>query len=198
MSHTSPFKLLLSKLLDANENGNGWSARCPAHEDRRASLSIAEGDDGRALVNCHAGCTVSAICAAVGLNPSDLFTPSTSTEHGQSRQKLENRRHDNGKPAGKSFATPTEAVAELERRHGPRSNQWTYDDVQGQPAGVMVRWDLTAGGKDFRPVSRHGDKWFIGGMPEPRPLYRLRNWRVRIGSMCPKGKRPPMPRDPSG
>ncbi len=46
---------------------------CPAHEDRRASLSIAQAEDGRALVKCHAGCTVYEICAAVGLRVLDLM-----------------------------------------------------------------------------------------------------------------------------
>ena len=63
----TPVDRLLAKLPDAKQAGKGWSARCPAHEDGRASLSIAEGDDGRALVHCHAGCTADAICAAVGL-----------------------------------------------------------------------------------------------------------------------------------
>ncbi len=69
----TPVERLLAKLPDAKQAGNGWSARCPAHEDRRASLSIGEGEDGRALVNCHAGCKLDAICAAVGLRVVDLM-----------------------------------------------------------------------------------------------------------------------------
>ncbi|MGC8733298.1 MAG: hypothetical protein ACP5RC_13730 [Halothiobacillaceae bacterium] len=38
-----------------HRSGDGWSARCPAHEDRKPSLSITE-RDGRLLVHCHAGC----------------------------------------------------------------------------------------------------------------------------------------------
>src|SRR5688500_12259879 len=68
-----PVERLLAKLPDAKQVGKGWSARCPAHEDRRASLSIAEGDDGRALVKCHAGCKADAICAAIGLRVLDLM-----------------------------------------------------------------------------------------------------------------------------
>lgn len=47
--------------------------RCPAHEDARASLSVSEGRDGRALLKCHAGCTVEAIVASLGLDMKDLF-----------------------------------------------------------------------------------------------------------------------------
>lgn len=60
----TPVQLLLSKLTGVKKSGSGWSARCPGHEDRRASLSISEGDDGRALVHCHAGCPVDEVCAS--------------------------------------------------------------------------------------------------------------------------------------
>ncbi len=164
----TPVERLLEKLPDAKRNGKGWSCRCPAHDDRRASLSIGEGDDGRVLVRCHAGCSVDAVCKAVGLRPADLFLPSTFPT-----PKGEDRRHHIGKPTAKTFATAADAVAELERQHGPRSAHWTYRDASGEPVGVIVRWNLSDGGKDIRPVSRHGDKWIIGGMPEPRPLYAL-------------------------
>ncbi len=69
----TPVERLLGKLPDAKQAGKGWSAQCPAHDDRRASLSISEGDDGRALIKCHAGCAADAICAAVGLRVGDLM-----------------------------------------------------------------------------------------------------------------------------
>ena len=53
--------------------GDGHIARCPAHEDRRQSLSIGTGADGRVLLKCHAGCDVPAILAAAGLSMADLF-----------------------------------------------------------------------------------------------------------------------------
>ena len=51
----------------------GWQSLCPAHEDRSPSLSVREGDDGRALVHCFVGCEVEAILPAVGLQLTDLF-----------------------------------------------------------------------------------------------------------------------------
>jgi putative DNA primase/helicase len=35
--------------------GNGWLAKCPAHEDRKASLSLRDGE-WRLLAFCFAGC----------------------------------------------------------------------------------------------------------------------------------------------
>lgn len=64
---------LLAALPSAKPQGDGWEAKCPAHEDERASLSIGIGDDGRALVKCHAGCTAADIVRALGLTLADLF-----------------------------------------------------------------------------------------------------------------------------
>ena len=69
---------VLGKLGDAGlkRAGDGrWMARCPAHDDRQASLSISRGDDGRALLNCHAGCETADIVAGLGLKLADLFPP---------------------------------------------------------------------------------------------------------------------------
>lgn len=69
----SPIQLLLSRLEGVRRTGKGWMARCPAHPDRHASLSIGEAPTGAVLVHCHAGCTADAICAGIGLSVSDLF-----------------------------------------------------------------------------------------------------------------------------
>ncbi len=54
-------------------------ARCPAHDDRGPSLSVAEAED-RVLVHCFAGCTTEDVCAAVELQLSDLFSEHTPQE----------------------------------------------------------------------------------------------------------------------
>jgi hypothetical protein len=159
----TPLETLLARLSGAKKTGNGWSACCPAHDDRRASLSIAQGDDGTALVKCHAGCDTAAILAALSMKLADLFPPKAGPTPTR-----------NSKPAsgGRMFATAKDAVAELERRHGKRSALWTYNDANGEPAGVVVRWD-GPNGKNIRPVAPQGDGWRIGAMPDPRPLYTL-------------------------
>ena len=64
---------ILAAFTGIKKAGAGWTAKCPAHEDRRASLSIGQGDNGRWLLTCHAGCSLDAILAAVNLETSDLF-----------------------------------------------------------------------------------------------------------------------------
>src|SRR5499427_7483564 len=63
----------IDRSTGVKRHGRNYEARCPAHDDRHSSLSISEGDDGRILLNCFAGCQASAICAAMGLSLGDLF-----------------------------------------------------------------------------------------------------------------------------
>jgi hypothetical protein len=70
---TAPVGLVLDRLAGVRRSGSGWVARCPAHDDRRPSLSIAEGEDGRVLLYCHAGCATRDVVAAMGLRMADLF-----------------------------------------------------------------------------------------------------------------------------
>lgn len=55
----------LAEALDARPSGDGWQARCPAHDDRTPSLSIGAGSDGAPLVHCHAGCEQEAVLEAL-------------------------------------------------------------------------------------------------------------------------------------
>jgi KaiC/GvpD/RAD55 family RecA-like ATPase/5S rRNA maturation endonuclease (ribonuclease M5) len=75
----APTERVLSTLAEHGCNprrsGPGWSARCPAHEDRSPSLSVTESETGNALVHCHAGCTTPDVARAIGLHLVDLFPP---------------------------------------------------------------------------------------------------------------------------
>ena len=71
-----PLDFVLERLSGVKRSGSGFVACCPAHEDRRQSLSVSEGDDGRVLLHCHAGCDPAAVCASLGMTPADLFEKS--------------------------------------------------------------------------------------------------------------------------
>src|SRR5258706_11949285 len=65
---------LLSSLDGVRSTGSGrWLAKCPAHDDKNASLSIRELDDGRVLLHDFAGCEVEHVLCAVGLTFDALF-----------------------------------------------------------------------------------------------------------------------------
>ena len=63
---------LLARLKGVVLSGNGWTARCPTHDDHR---------DGRWLVKCHAGCCLQAITDALGITAADLFDGVGGGEH---------------------------------------------------------------------------------------------------------------------
>ena len=69
-----PAERLLSRLSGVKKTGpDRWIARCPAHGDKRPSLSIRQTDDGRLLVHCWAGCSAAEVVNAAGLGLGDLF-----------------------------------------------------------------------------------------------------------------------------
>ena len=75
--HVTPWEKVLEALRSADCNpkrsGDGWQAKCPAHEDRNPSLSVSKGREGRALVQCHATCSTEDVLAAIDLKLSDLY-----------------------------------------------------------------------------------------------------------------------------
>ncbi|MEX2216178.1 MAG: DUF3987 domain-containing protein [Phycisphaeraceae bacterium] len=172
-----PIDLVLSKLTDAKKVGHcQWRARCSAHDDSDPSLSIGLGDDGRVLLHCFGGCAPESIVAALGLTMADLM-PSGSTGPPSQRKKSNAPagRPRRSKQSGKSmkvYPTAREAVEALEQEYGPRSADWTYSDLDGEPVSMVIRWNK-ATGKVIRPVSRNGSGWSACGMTEPRPLYEL-------------------------
>jgi len=72
---STPVARVLHRLIGVQSRAGGWSAKCPAHEDAIASLSVGIGADDRVLLHCFAGCDVRAIVAALDLALRDLFPP---------------------------------------------------------------------------------------------------------------------------
>jgi len=159
---------ILSRLKNVRRVKGGWQACCPAHDDRRASLSISVGDDGRVLLHCHAGCDVRDVASALGLEMRDLFPQPERSDTHRGATSMNSKEE--------TFDSLGAALAALTKRYGRYSKSWDYLDASGRTVGVVVRWNPRDGGegKTIRPVSRHPDgRWRVAAMPEPRPLYRL-------------------------
>ena len=152
---------VLERFPDARRSGGGWSAKCPAHEDRSPSLSINEGDDGGILIHCHAGCETSAILRAKNLGWGDIM-PETG--------RLTTTASPQSKPG---FKTDGDAIRTLERDKGATSAVWQYHDENGTHVASILRWSTSDGGKKIRPISLHDGEWHVRGMKCPRPLYGL-------------------------
>ena len=77
--------------------GNGKAqALCPAHPDKEASLTITQGNDGKTLLKCHAGCSSESVVLAAGLKMADLFSENRLSEErwrtyieGREKRKIE-------------------------------------------------------------------------------------------------------------
>lgn len=113
----SPLEKVLAALsvhhCNPTKSGNGYKARCPAHDDRSPSLSLSPGDGGRALVNCHAGCQTEHVLAAIGLTLADLFT----SKNGHTNNGFGGA----AKPTGKAFTTVEDALVGV----------YTTDSIEG-------------------------------------------------------------------
>jgi hypothetical protein len=59
-------------MLNARPCGDGWKAICPAHDDKKPSLSIRQGTNGKVLLYCHAGCSKENILRALNLTWKDI------------------------------------------------------------------------------------------------------------------------------
>jgi len=75
---------LLERLDGVRPTGDGYMAKCPAHDDRKASLSVTE-RGGRILLHCHAGCSFEAVRDALSLRNSDLRTDTPELLPGRRR-----------------------------------------------------------------------------------------------------------------
>lgn len=69
---------LLERLNRVKATAPGhWLAECPAHDDKRPSLSIHEKGDGLILIHCFAGCGATDVLEALALPWSALFPPNS-------------------------------------------------------------------------------------------------------------------------
>ena len=66
---------LLSRLARVKGRNGSWTACCPAHDDKGPSLAVREGEDGRVLLHCFAGCETANVLGAIGMDMTDLFPP---------------------------------------------------------------------------------------------------------------------------
>lgn len=128
-------RMVIGKLDGARKSGGQWMARCPAHEDNRASLSITEGTGQPVVFNCHAGCDSAVILDSLGLTWKDLCEP---------REDGGNSRGGKCAPGGSITATypyhdeKGRLLFEVVRKHGKKFRQRVPDPT----AEDGWRWSL--------------------------------------------------------
>ncbi len=168
---------VFSRLENVSPSGDGFTARCPAHEDEANSLSVRETED-RILVHCFAGCPPHEVVKAMGLRMRHLFkttsspraatrpveaTASTRTEPSATAAPTASLAH---RPAGitvRALAAHKRLPIELLDRLGVHDLRLggvgiPYHDENGEVARVRRRSAL---------VAKEGSSWLKG--PEPPP-----------------------------
>jgi len=164
----------LADRLDGRPLQDGrWAARCPAHDDRNASLSIGTGDDGRVLLHCHAGCSVQDVCWKLGITQRALFPRGAPpASRGRSRDwfpvavSLAKNLDDAGREAlAAELGLPVEALAavpHLGRGADAGGGYWAFPEVRVTPDGDgidvsgVVRSYLGTGEKKALAGSKRG------------------------------------------
>lgn len=137
----------LAERLHARRSGAGWIARCPVpghkHDDRKPSLSIGEGNDGRILLKCFAGHTVEEICTALGIETKDLSPNSNGAAP-----------HANTKPA--ALKGTDEAVEQMQIALSGSPECLRYIESRGVSPRVAMelKWGFVPSWK-----FRDGDTW---------------------------------------
>jgi hypothetical protein len=164
----------LQRLKHVRNNGKGWTALCPAHDDHNPSLSINVTEDATVLLKCHRGCAIEAVLAALGLAVSDLFPPRQAS----GRPKGDSSRMVSKKP--KVYATLEVALTAVEEQvKGRHIATWIYLRPDGTQHFCVARFNLPGAEPDekskkvFRPLHSTGHGWVIGDPPGPLSLYRL-------------------------
>ena len=143
-------------------------SRCPGHDGDGRSLSISKGDDGCALLHCHAhNCKPEDIMRALGMEMRDLFLDRNGTPTTRRDKPATNGKR---KRPSKLFGTREKALASLNM--GELTGLWIYVYSDGAEAFSVARLN-GPDGKTYRPVNPTTEGWRIGDPPGLLPLYHL-------------------------
>ena len=86
---TGPLSPFQDNLEHVRPYGEGFRAKCPAHEGKsHSSLSFKQTDNGKVLLKCFGGCSALEVVHAMGLELKDLFERPPANMTPQEKQKL--------------------------------------------------------------------------------------------------------------
>ena len=160
----APLGKVLSKLGPVRKNGSGYMATCPSHDDATASLSLSEGDDGRVLLCCQAGCESDDILARLELTWTELFPAKEKASNGTKIAATYDYVDENGAVL---FQVCRMVPKDFRQRRPNGNNRWTWKlgDVRRVPyklpevltAVAHGEWVLIVEGeKDVHTLNRLG------------------------------------------
>ena len=141
------FLQLLSKVSGPNSSGE-YTARCPCHDDKTASLTVtvkASPKDGRERIyfHCHAGCSGDAILGRLGLKPVDLIVHPDPPKGGEKPTRKKKAAPPKDSPAPPP--EPAKASPKIDWAH-PEA-VYSYTDPGGKELFQVCRFAYTQDGK---------------------------------------------------
>ena len=141
------------------DSARGCMVKCPAHEDKQASLAVSRYKDGGVMLKCFAGCKSEDIVAKMGLTMRDLFAKELPPRM-QIVEKAETIFGNvRSKPIDRAEPDPkAEVVA-----------QYSYTDAFGRELYQALRLKP----KSFRQRHMEDGKWVWKMDGVERVLYRL-------------------------
>jgi hypothetical protein len=172
---SSALEQVLSQLKGVRISMRGWRACCPAHADRKPSLSIGLGEHGQVLLKCFAGCSLESIVEAMDLTMADLFPDAHS--------ELEDQAAPPGKTHHPTQTTLTLVDLALEK-HLPWKFLFSLGVMEHPSGGLQIPYHLPDGTLAARYrirtalVAKEGSRWSKGeGTIVPYGLGRLEETR---------------------
>ncbi len=169
----------IAKALGGRKAGSGWTARCPAHDDRNPSLSISTGKDGKVLLRCHAGCDQAQVIDALrarGLweNPERYF----------GRRRNVKTAHQKNAQTDRSDTDRTEYALRIWQAAVPASNTLTETYLQSRGLHFVLPPTLRFHGRLKHPA---GGLWpamvaLVSRGPDDAPLAIHRTFLAHDGS----------------
>jgi len=170
----SDVKRLLQKTKDTR---TGFIALCPAHDDRKQSLSVSTGDDGRVLLFCHSGCSFESVVDALQIEAGQLFpeTVNHDTRRNVSRFPGSRPSRPADRPIPEHRAERKNATTGDSAQRSPIVASYTYHDA----TGADLFWVHRRADKSFSQQNARTGAWSMDGVA--RVPYRLPRLLARPG-----------------
>lgn len=90
LGNQKPIDFFLAHLHKYRSYHRGYTAHCPAHNDKNASLMIWEDEtDGHVGVKCHAGCSRKSICDVLSIKEEELYIKSGKYNPSYLKRKID-------------------------------------------------------------------------------------------------------------
>lgn len=150
-SDESPVQRVLDQLerqgCPARVSSTGWQARCPAHDDHVPSLSLREGRNRRALLHCHAGCTLDQVLSALGLDRADLGPTRPASSSAIASASPDRAPHRRTTPTAPTPSGEQHAASVIAQVHDYRDETGAllFQTVRYAPKGFRYRQPCAGG-----------------------------------------------------